>query len=144
MRVLSGRVVLAERCRIRPDLLCCRSHLFLERLLCGFRVGQALGVIVLAGKALLQLVVRRRKRPFILRHSILLQGQAALQRRKLGGKAGGAAFKALHAGGCQLELALRLSDLLIDGLDVPGKIVRLQGQRYHTVAEGVSQWYSPR
>ena len=54
-----GGVVLAERCRIRPDLLCCRSHLFLERLLRGFRVGQALGVIVLAGKALLQLVVRR-------------------------------------------------------------------------------------
>ena len=139
-----GGIVLAEGGRIRPDLLRRRSHLFLERLLCGFRVGQPLGVIILAGKALLQLIVRRRKRTLILCYRILLQGQAALQRRKLGGKPCGAAFKALHAGGRQLKLALRLSDLLIDGLDVSGKIVRLQGQRYHKVAEGFSHWYSPR
>ena len=140
----SGGVVLAKGGRIRPDLLRRSSHLFLERLLCSFRVGQSLRVIVLAGKALLQLVVRRRQCPLILCYCILLQIQAALQRRKLGGKAGGAALKALHAGGRQLELALRLSDLLIDGLDVACKIVRLQGQRYHKVAEGFSHWYSPR
>ena len=139
-----GGVVLAEGGRIRPDLLCRRSYLFLKRLLCGFRVGQALGVIVLAGKALLQLVVRRRKRPFILCYCILLQRQTAFQRRKLGGEAGGAAFKALHAGGRQLELALRLGNLLIDGFDVAGKIVRLQGQRHHKIAEGFSHQYSPR
>ena len=139
-----GGVVLAEGSRIRPDLLRRRCDLFLERLLCGFRVGQPLRVIVLAGKALLQLVVRCRQCPLILCYCILLQRQAALQRRKLCGKAGGAAFKALHAGGCQLELALRRSDLLIDGLDVPGKIVRLQGQRHHKIAEGFSHQYSPR
>ena len=75
-----GRVVLAKGGRIRPDLLCRCGHLFLERLLCGFRIGQPLRVIVLAGKALLQLVVRRRQRTLILRDCILLQGQAALQR----------------------------------------------------------------
>ena len=75
-----GGVVLAEGGRIRPDLLCRCSHLFLERLLCGFCVGQPLRVIVLAGKALLQLVVRCRKRPFILCYCVLLQGQAAFQR----------------------------------------------------------------
>ena len=75
-----GGVVLAEGGRIRPELLCRRSHLFLERLLCGFRVGQPLRVIVLAGKALLQLIVCCRKRTLILCYRILLQGQAALQR----------------------------------------------------------------
>ena len=54
-----GGVVLAKGGRIGSDLLRRRSHLFLERLLCGFRVSQPLRVIVLAGKALLQLVVRR-------------------------------------------------------------------------------------
>ena len=75
-----GGVVLAKGGRIGSDLLRRRSHLFLERLLCGFRVGQPLGVIILAGKALLQLIVRRRKRTLILCYRILLQGQAALQR----------------------------------------------------------------
>ena len=139
-----GGVVFAESGRIGSDLLCRCGHLFLKRLLCGFCVGQPLGVIVLAGKALLQLVVCRRKRPLILCYCVLLQRQAAFQRRKLGGKAGGAAFKALHARGRQLELALRLGNLLVDGFDVAGKIVRLQGQGHHKIAEGFSHRYSPR
>ena len=44
---------------------------------------------------------------------------------------------------CQLKVGFRFLDLLVNGLDVPGKVIRVQRQRYDQVAQRISQWGSP-
>lgn len=82
--------------------------LLLERPLGSFCVGQALGVIVQAEKALSQLIVSSGERPFVLGNRVLLLGQAPLQRGKLCGKPCGGSVKAFHTGGSQFEVGLGL------------------------------------
>ena len=137
------RVVLAQRGGKVAYLLRGGSHLFLERFLRALGFGQALGVIRLAGEALLQLAVGSGERALVLRDGVLLQGKPPLQRGELRAQAGGSLLKALHARGGQLELALRLRDLLVHRADVPREVVRLQRQRHHKVAQRFAHVLSP-
>lgn len=41
----------------------------------------------------------------------------------------------VHARGGALEFVLRLLNLLVDGLEIPGKIVSVQLKRHHKVAQ---------
>ena len=134
---------ITQRRRVRAYLLCRRRNLLLEGLLGGLGGFQPLCIVVLAIIALRQLIVGGFQRTLVLIDGVLLQRQAALQRGKLGSKARGGALEALHTGGSQLELGLRFCDLLADGLDVSGEVVRLQGQRHHKVAEGFTHRVSP-
>ena len=137
------RVVLAQRGGKVAHLLRGGSHLFLERFLRRLSFCQALGVICLAGEALLQLAVGSSERALVLRDGVLLQGQPAFQRGKLRAQTGGSLLKALHARGGQLELALRFRDLLVHRADIPREVVRLQRQRHYQVAQRFAYVLSP-
>ena len=137
------RVRIAQRRREGAHLLGSCRNLFLERLLRCLGIFQPLRIVVLVVVAFRQLIVGGFQRALILIDSVLLQRQAAFQRGKLGGKSRGGALEALHTGSSQLELGFGFSDLLADRLDVPGEVVRLQGQRHHKVAEGFTHRGSP-
>ena len=96
-------------------LLCRKTNLLFQRLLCGFGIRQPLCIVVLAVVALLQLGIGSSQRLFILRNRILLKLKPALQRGKLGGKTCCTLFKALNASRGESELALRFLDLLVAG-----------------------------
>ena len=118
-------IVLAQRGGKHAHLLRRRGNLFLERLLCRPGVRQALCVIRLAGEALLQLAVGSGEGAFVLRDGVLLEGQPPFQRGELGTQACSGLLKALDTRSSQLELALRLRDLLVHRADVPREVVRL-------------------
>ncbi len=76
-------------------------------------------------------------------HSGSLQIQLALQGTQLGAQGNGILIKSVHPGRCQPERGLSLFDLLIDRLHVPGKVIRLKGQRYHQITERLAHSFSP-
>ena len=119
------------------------DHLCLKRFLGGSGVGEALGIVALPGKALLQLVVGGGKRALVLRDGLLLKREPPLKRGQLRTQPLRALLEALHARGGEAKLALRFSDLLLDRADVAGKVVRLKRQGHHQVAEGFAHLLSP-
>ena len=133
----------AQCCRKGTVLLCSKSDLLLERLLCCFGIRQPLGIIILAVIALLQLGICGSQRLFILRDRIPLKLKPPLQGGKMCRKPGCGLFKALNTGSGESELALRFLNLLIDRFDIAGKVIRLKGQRHNQVAEGFTQDFSP-
>ena len=138
-----GGIGISQRRRVGAYLLGRRRNLLLESPLGSPGGFQPLRIVVLAVVAFRQLVVGGFQRTLVLIDGVLLQRQAALQCGKLCSKARGGALEALHTGSSQLELGLRFSDLLADGLDISGEVVRLQGQRHHKVAEGFTHRVSP-
>ena len=122
-----GGVAVAQRLRKGAHLLRSGGHLRLERLLGGSGVGEALGVVALPGKALLQLVVGGGERALILRDGLLLKREPPLERGQLRSQPFRTLLEALHARGGKAELAFRFGDLLLDRADVAGKVVRLKG-----------------
>ena len=138
-----GGVAVAQRLRKGAHLLRGGGHLCPERLLCGSGVGEALGVVALPGKALLQLVVGGGERAPVLRDGLLLKREPPLERGQLHSQPFRTLLEALHARGGEAKLALRFSDLLLDRADVAGKVVRLKRQGHHQVAEGFAHLLSP-
>ncbi len=109
-------------------------------ILLGLGIRQAGRVVLLPGIAFSELFGGGLQCFFILTDGVLLVGQLTFQHFQLGGKSGGGTVKALNSGRCQLKVRFCFLDLLIDGLDVPGKVIRIQRQRYDQVAQGISQW----
>ena len=102
-----------------------------------------MGVIRLAGEALLQLAVGSGERALVLRDGILLEGQPPFQRGELRAQADGGLLKAINPRGGQLELALRLRDLLVHRADVSREVIRLQRQRHHQIPQRFAHVRSP-
>ena len=119
------------------------SDLFFQcqlRLLC---ILQTLSILNLTVIAFLQLGIRRVQRALILRDRCFLQRQLPLQRAQMRCKPGGCIFKVFNTGRCKAEIRLRFLDLLVDGFDIAGEVVRLKGQRHHKVTERLAHWFSP-
>ena len=114
-----------------------------EVILLGLGVCQTGQVVLLPGVTFRQLCRSGLQRFFILPDRIFLQGQLTFQHFQLGGETRRGTVKALNPSLCHLKVGFRFLDLLVDGLDVPGKVIRVQRQRYDQVAQGISQWGSP-
>ena len=124
-------------------LLCGRGHLLLQvgiLLLC--RV-QRFRQPALPGVGVLQLLIRRFQRPFILLDGFLLKYQFLLKAGKLTLGAGYGLLKILHARGGPPEFALGLLNLFIDGREIPRKIISIQRKRHNKVAQDFTHAGSP-
>ena len=119
------------------------GHFCFQLLLFVLCVRQALGVVVLPGIALLQLIAGLLKRALVLADRVLLKPEGVLERGQPGRQSRRGCLEVLHAGGSQMKRRLRFLDLLIDGFNVAREIIAVQRQRYHKIAERLAHDGSP-
>lgn len=133
-----GRVGFSQRVFIA--VVCSLGTLYLFRQICLLLPGflQTLGIVILPVVAFLQLVPGGGQCLFVLTNRICLQGKGAFQRGELCAQALGGLLKVPNTCGGQLKLGLRLLDLPLDGADVAGEVIGVQGQGYDKVPERFS------
>ena len=119
------------------------GHFRFQLLLFVLCVRQALGIIVLPGIALLQLIAGLLKRTLVLTDSVLLKLKGTLKRGQFGGQTRCCRLEILHAGGSQMKRRFRFLYLPVDGFNIARKVIAVQRQRYHEIAERLAHAGSP-
>ena len=137
------RIRFAQRMLIVLIRLCGAGHFCFQLLLFVLRVRQPLRVVVLPGIALLQLIAGLLKRTLILSDRILLKLEGALERGQFCRQPRRGRLEILHAGGSQMKRRFRFLYLPVDGFNIARKVIAVQRQRYHEIAERLAHAGSP-
>jgi len=133
-----GGVRFPQRIRVLPVLRGGGLHLPPDALIFGTGIGQRGFQLFLPGIGGFQLVVRRHQRPGILLHRAVLLGKLLSQHGELRFRALDRLFELVDTGTGQLKGALRLLNLLVDGPHIAGKVVAVQRQRHHQLAQNLA------
>ena len=115
-----------------------RRYLLLQLLVLflGRSQGSVQLLVLVVGR--LELVVRSLQSTLVLFHGFLLQFQFLLEGRELAFRAGSGLLEIADPGTGPPEFTLGFRDLRVDGRDIPGEIVAVQGQGHHEIAQDFS------